>query len=111
MGIRMSQFIGLSDRAKDYLAKNCLHDTITILRNGIKEKEYEEPRSTVYQRPNYDEEFSKPALREYTTLDEHKLREIIQASPWDCGPMYFLCLQNEQDTRLFEWTEEEMEKY
>jgi hypothetical protein len=48
-------------------------------------------------------------------LHRHLLRdgrladEFLQASPWDCGPMFFLGLQVSDGTR-FEWSEEAMDQ-
>ena len=111
MGIRMSQNVGLSPTALDYIRNNCLHDTITVLRNGKWESEYKEPRKVLYKgKVDQYEPFAEPLLYEYETIDNYKVREIIQAQPWSSGPMYFLCLEDDTGKRMFEWTEEEIER-
>jgi len=50
-----------------------------------------------------------PELFEYTLKDGKKVREVVQAVPWSSGPCIFLCLEDEDGKRLFEWSEEEIQ--
>jgi hypothetical protein len=49
-----------------------------------------------------------PSLQEYTLKDGTKVKEIVQAERWSSGPTAFFCLEKEDGTRMFEWTEEEI---
>jgi hypothetical protein len=49
-----------------------------------------------------------PSLRKYNLQDGRVVKEIIQASPWSSGPVTFFCLEFEDGSKMFEWTEDEM---
>jgi len=51
-----------------------------------------------------------PDLITYRLKNGGTVKEVVQADPWSSGPMAFLCLELDDGTRLFEWTDEEIQE-
>ena len=105
--MRMTQFVGLTSVAKNYLQKNCRKDFIEIYRNGELEKTYDE----VVKRPGkkafgmFEEEIQ---LYDYILEGGSVLQEVEQASLWSSGPLIFTCLKNEKGKLIKIWSEKLM---
>ncbi len=101
--MRMTQFIGLTSVAKNYLQENCKKELIEIYRNGKLEKTYEE----VERKPGvrafgmFEEELQ---LYDYILEDGSVLKEVEQASIWSSGPLIFTCLKNEKGKLIKKWS-------
>ena len=106
--MRMTQFVGLSDRAKKYIEDNCKEDLIEVFKNGVLDKSYtmpvKEPGNVTYGM--FEEEIQ---LFNYTLKDGSILMEIEQASPWASGPVIFTCLKDEFDKKIGKWTNIEID--
>jgi len=106
MGIRMTQVVGLKLEAETWLDANgiqvptsfCPHCN-GVLSTGL--------QSEVYGHcPGMFDD--GPALRTYQLKDGKTVREVEQCSPWSSGPVIFLCLEDENGVRMFEWSELEI---
>jgi hypothetical protein len=106
--MRMTQFVGLSNKAKKYLDTRCKRDLIEVFKNGVLNKSYTMPIRDPGNRTfgMFEEEIQ---LYNYTLNDGSILKEIEQASPWASGPVIFTCLENEAGKRIGEWTDKEIE--
>lgn len=104
----MTQFTGLSKRAKKYIEDNCKKDLIEVYRNGVLNKSYEvpvkEPGNTIFGM--FEEEIQ---LFNYELSDGSILMESEQVSPWASGPVIFTCLENEAGKQIGKWTDKEIE--
>ena len=109
---RSHSFVGLKDEAFDFLEENCIKDKISeeicphcgkIIRETFNKKmERIELCETFY------EEFY---LKRFFLKDGNYVDEIIQDEPWSSGPITFLCLKDKNEKKLFEWSDEEINKY
>lgn len=50
-----------------------------------------------------------PILRHFQLKDGSIVKEVIQASPWSSGPCIFICLEKEDGTRMFEWSQKDID--
>jgi len=104
----MTQFVGISPRAKKYIKNNCKKDLIEVFKNGILDKSYETP----VKEPGhitfgmFEEEIQ---LFSYVLKDGSIIVEVEQASPWASGPVIFTCLEDEAGKRIGEWTDKEID--
>jgi len=107
--MRCYQEIGLTEEARKWLEENAVRDHVCPLckRDGY-EKGILKEISEEYVNLFYG---NGPNLKTYELKDGGKVCEVIQTEPWSSGPMAFLCLEKEDKTRLFEWTEEEVREY
>ena len=81
--MRQTQFIGLTQDAKDFL-KTCERlDEIENFTFGM----FDEPI----------------ALKAWVDLSGNIYTETVQVSPWSSGPMIFTHLEDEAETPLFSW--------
>jgi len=108
--MRMTQFIGLSDKAKKYINDEGKSDLIEVFKNGILDRSYKMP---VREAGNvtfgiFEDEIQ---LFNYTLNDGSVLMESEQTSPWALGPIIFTYLENKAGIHIGEWTEEEMKVY
>jgi hypothetical protein len=105
--MRMTQFTGLSLKAKKYLEDRCKKDLIEVFRNGDLEKSYMEPVKTkgdiIFGM--FEEEIR---LYSYELTNGSIVREVEQASPWSSGPVIFTCLEDGQGKKIGEWTDREI---
>ena len=104
----MTQFVGLSDKAKKYIEDNCKKDLIEIFKNGVLDKAYS---MSVKWAGNkifgmFEEEMQ---LFNYTLNNGSILKEVEQASPWVSGPVIFTCLEDESGKRIGKWTNKEID--
>ena len=112
MGIRCTQIIGLKTGAEVWLDSHC--EKITTIDTCPRCK-HELSKLEHNQKIVYDDSGSSgmfedgPVLCKYSLRDGSEIKEIEQCSPWSSGPCIFLCLEKEDGTRLFEWTEKEIE--
>jgi len=100
----MDQHKGLTEEAQEFLAEHveqvphghCPHCG--------------EPLGLTFKREEHASYFGmfedEYPLWSYTLRNGSTVREIVQAEPWSSGPVFFLCLVMEDDTRLGEWSEE-----
>lgn len=106
--MRMTQFVGLSDRAKKYIEDNCKKDLIEVYKNEVLDKSYfmpvKEPGHKIFGM--FEEEIQ---LFSYTFKDGSIIVEVEQASPWASGPVIFTCLEDEAGKRIGEWTNKEID--
>lgn len=109
MGIRETQYYGLNKKAKKFLEKKGIKEHVELVIDKKIEKEWDRLKTKEYdnERGMFDE---KVPLHMYYLKDGKKMREKVQATPWSSGMCIFTCLENEDGERLFEWTEEEMNK-
>jgi hypothetical protein len=113
----MTQWVGMSDRAKKYIKDNCKKDLIEVFKNGVLDKSYEMPVKELGDKifGMFEEEIQlfnymlDVQLFNYTFSDGSILKEIEQASPWASGPVIFTCLENEAGKRIGEWTDKEID--
>lgn len=108
--MRCTQIIGLTVQADEFLEKEvkrtpkipcptCKHVTGGDWYQVV----YDE--TTGVQAGMFDD---GPLLHEYTLKNGETVREVIQASPWSSGPCIFLCLEDKDGKRMFEWSEKEI---
>lgn len=107
--MRCTQIIGLNGEATAYLAKSCKMVPVRhcphcgeVIDVDREMRVYEEARDAGM----FDD---GPDLHEYTLTSGQKVREVIQETPWSSGPCIFLCLEDENGTRLFEWPQEDID--
>ena len=74
-----------------------------ILSTGIKSEMWKDAREVGMHDDG-------PMLDKYKLKSGKWVREVVQAVPWSSGPCIFLCLEDEDGKRLFEWTDGEIEK-
>jgi hypothetical protein len=102
MGIRQTQYIGLTKAAEDYLSvfgkrigtNPCPHCS-RFTSTDYKKRQY----STTYGM--FEEEIP---LWEYELNNGDVVREEVQISPWSSGPMIFVKLVDSMGKDLFSWT-------
>jgi len=104
--MREAQYVGLTAAGSAFLRENIemIPDMVCpkcgeVISHKMNERIYSEEK---YQ----DETFRDPDLHEYTLKDGRKVREVIQIQPWSSGPMSFICLEDENGKRMFEWKED-----
>lgn len=104
--MRCDQHIGLKKEAREWLEKNCQMEKELcphckgFLSQSLKSKTY----------AHYSGMFSdKYPLDEYVTHHGITMREIVQASPWSSGPVFFICLEDEYGNLKFQWSEKEID--
>ena len=51
-----------------------------------------------------------PCIIEYKLKDGRTCTEIVQCSPWNSGPMGFMCLEIDGQ-KMFEWSDDEINQY
>jgi len=106
--MRMTQFTGLSDRAKKYIEDNCKKDSIEVFKNGVLDKSYmvpvKEPGNKIFGM--FEEEIQ---LFNYVLKDGFIIKEIMQTSPWASGPVIFTCLEDRSGKQIGKWTDKEIE--
>ena len=108
MGIRMTQFIGLTDEAKVWLERNGQREAKTCPHcNGILETRLAFSLSDRVTCGMFAEEIR---LRDFHLSNRSVARETVQRAEWSSGPVIFTCLEIDGESR-FEWTEEEMDKF
>ncbi len=96
--MKTTNFVGLTDKASQHIESNInnsrtnnVYDQETAKKMGIKN--------------------DGPDLYEYTMKDNTKLKEIVQSAPiTKDGISIFLCLQDSESNRLFEWSKEDIIK-
>ena len=107
--MRCTQIMGLTKRATKFLEDNarqvplvccpkCQHIISTKL------------DSVVYHDASNMGMFDDgPALQEYTLQNGKKVKEVVQDAPWSSGPCIFLCLEDEDGKRMYEWSRKAIE--
>ncbi len=108
--MRCTQIVGLSAKARQFLANNQASD---LTKCGC--PTCQEPHVTVPRQRVYDTETGTragmfddgPALLEYGLKDGRVAREVVQETVWSSGPCIFLCLEIE-GVRAFEWSKEKL---
>lgn len=107
---RSDQYIGLNQRAEDFLNKHAVKDVYQIVRNGRVVETREEPQKEVYDHIE-GAFYNTFPLYCYFLNDGSKVYEYVQADPWDSGPMYYIALRDSENKPIKEslWTNEEME--
>lgn len=105
--MRMTQVIGLTEEASQFLKDNCAKTPLSTCPTCNHTSGGEQIKR-VYSKSDDGMFDDGPDLWEYTLNDGKKVREVVQASPWSSGPCIFLCLE-EDGKRLFEWLSDDME--
>jgi len=108
--MRCTQMIGLKADALDWLRSNCnwIVDRVCPHCGGVLSHKLQ---STVYEDASSLGMFDDgPELSAYRLKNGQCVKEVVQCVPWSSGPMIFLCLEKEDGTRMFEWSDEEIEK-
>ena len=110
--MRCTQIIGLKDEAIIWLRENgayeteverCIHCGEVTKTTKVKIwKTYDDTGSSGMFEDG-------PHLREHSMQNGDIVREVVQCAPWASGPCIFLCLEKEDGSRLFEWSDEEIE--
>lgn len=103
MGIRMDQFIGLPPAAEALLREYEISAKVCECCKRPFPRDLEE---IGHYYGMFDQQYP---LHRHLLRDGRLADEFLQASPWDCGPMFFLGLQLSDGTR-FEWSEDEMDQ-
>ena len=121
--MRTDQYIGLSEKAQEWLKKNALPCFVTVIKEFPKDpvtktitserSQHTELWKTEYGMIDtaYGNDFP---LYQYRLKDQRKVVEVVQASPWSSGPCYFLCLVVKGTDEVIpesKWTDEEMDEY
>ena len=111
---RSTQFIGLNDKALEFLNNNCKCDVIDVYRNGVLESSYAEPRKI--EGEVIFGMFGEPIqLYNYITHDGTILYEQVQCEYWSSGPVIFTFLTKKSDKCKGEyiiggWEDKEIEE-
>ena len=106
--MRCTQIMGLSPRALAFLEEyamripkkqcpTCGHVTGGEMAKSI--------YASAVDKGMYDD---GPDLHQYQMKDGGILQEIVQAVIWSSGPMIFLCLQDKDGNKRFQWSEKEL---
>jgi hypothetical protein len=105
--MRITQFVGLSTEAEDFLAENVsMIDTRPCPHCG---EPTEKERETVDEKRHASGMFMEEIpLQTFKLKDGRTAREVVQASPWSSGPVIFTCLEVD-GKRIGEWSEEEID--
>lgn len=109
--MRTDQYVGLSSRAIEFLKENAELDHFQLLKNGVIDQDYYEPKKEVFSTliGAFQNEFP---LFTYFLENGEKVYEYVQAEPWSSGPMYYIALSYDPEGTdpVIEtlWTEEEM---
>lgn len=104
MGIRMDQFIGLTDAAQEFLRENEAYGGMCPTCKQSLPRILQQVGSFTGM---FDQEYP---LFQHTLKDGCTADEFLQTSPWSSGPMFFLGLRV-SDGREFLWAEEEITSY
>ncbi len=101
--MRCTQLFGLTDEAMKFLREHCNRipkhacpNCGTIISTEIESWGYEDASHLGM----FDD---GPWLLEYKMKDDKILKEVEQETIWSSGPCIFLCLEDEEGNRLFEW--------
>jgi hypothetical protein len=113
MGMRMTQLIGLSERAKQFLIDHAKHDELCLMRNRKVENEWMDPRRVDGKYESIGMFGEKIPLTGYDMNNGSVVYEKEQASPWSSGPMIFTALTNGDGQWIDEtkWTSKEIAQY
>lgn len=117
--MRMTQFIGLSPRAEEYLQENCALDFVRTHHNLALIDAYDTPRIVRGRHQWYGMYEDGGVLPGYVlnVLDHDErygpvynkiVYEKVQVSPWSSGPMIFTMLVDEDGTPVVYWTAKEI---
>lgn len=105
--MRCTQPIGLTDEAENFITLN-VKTTPEETCSECNHTTGGELVKRVYDASGSSGMFGDgPSLHEYELKDGSKVKEIVQTAPWSSGPMIFLCLEDEEGKRLFEWKQDE----
>lgn len=111
--MRLTQFIGLSPAARNFLIENAVIDNFVTTKNDVVIKEWTEPQSESsgeLTHGMFDEEIS---LKKFWLKAGVYVLERVQTAPWSSGPVIFTHLTNGpgEPIKGISWTEKEMEAY
>jgi len=109
--MRCTQLLGLTHEAIEFLQKEIRRTSIVKCPTCGHERGGE-----MYMQV-YDEETGVkagmfddgPHLNEYQLKGSKVVREVVQAVSWSSGPCIFLCLEDNDGNRLFEWSQEDID--
>lgn len=103
MGIREDQYVGFTPAAMAFLDE---HETAVQICTCCKRPFPRDLRVIGHYYGMFETAY---LLFRHVLKDGRVADEFLQASPWDCGPVFFLGLQVNDGTR-FEWSDEEIEQ-
>lgn len=121
MGIRMTQWCGLNERARKMIKapmRKYKDRTVRIYDDGQTasfehEGELPDREADVYDTDTLHSMFDEETpLMQYTMRDGRVYKEVIQCAPWSSGPCIFLCLADGDGNIIkeSEWTDEEIDR-
>jgi hypothetical protein len=107
---RSTQIVGLKEEALDFLEKEAKR----VPKNTCPTCHHTKGGEII--RILYDEKTGAragmcddgPLLFEYHLKNNQIVKEAVQEVPWSSGPCIFLCLEDINGKRLFEWTDKEI---
>ncbi len=105
--MRMTQYIGLSQKAIDFLEK---HNSVKLCNYHMTKGMFNEPiMGAIYECTLQRKGMYSCPSNEYMENYKEVFVEVVQAEVWSSGPMIFTCLQKlNTNERIGEWTEEEI---
>lgn len=107
MGIRMTQFMGLSKAAEDFIEQHCRREPIKTCptckhTTGGDYCLIDEPRSV-------EGMFNEPIfLNTYLLKGGRIAREVHQTTVWSSGPCIFTCLEIDGE-KCYKWPQSEVD--
>lgn len=111
--MRCFQYIGLNQKAKDWLEENCVKEPIEFCPHCGKPTKETLKVIWAYHHDSFMGE--GPLLETYEAKDGALVNVVIQEESWASGPVCFLCLEIERPDRpgianmkFCEWTDEEI---
>lgn len=113
--MRCTQIIGLKIEAVSFINDNieltskevdpCPHcGKLTKTVDVRSERVYDDARSAGM----FDD---GPPLYEYILKDGRVMREVVQEVQWSSGPCIFLCLEDQDGNKMFEWDKQSIHDY
>jgi len=104
--------VGLTDEALIFLQQNVqlTEECICSECGNTHGKDMIKQKRNTDEGKNAGMFYDGPDLYEYLLKDGTWIREVVQCSPWNSGPMIFLNLRTDKGENLFKWSEEDIQK-
>lgn len=104
MGIRETQFFGLSEKAHKFLESNAKRTPAKTCPTCKHKRGGDMIRTEYADRSDLGMFDDGPKLYEYKLKDGSVAKEVVQSSTWSSGPCIFLCLEI-GGKKKFKWPE------